>query len=122
MKGSESGGGRPLQRISLPCYIVGLTGKVSPAWLAATTGLAVLEAVGPLCNVWFSRILLDGLLAGYPWPRMILTGAVATGVHFLFQAGKRGIASVQSVFSEQFRDDFKCLAGERIMSMDYAML
>lgn len=63
-----------------------------------------------------------GLLSGET--RRILFALVACliGANLLCTGVTRYLTVKQGVFSERFRDDFKCYVGQKIMSMNYSLL
>lgn len=105
----------------LPFYIIKLTLRISPAYMWVTVGIAATRAFQTLFSIWLSRQVLEGLLSREG--RGALTSALVLVLTNLLLNGIKEMLIVrQIVFSERFRDDFKCYVGQKIMSMDYALL
>ncbi len=110
------------QKFALPFYITKLTVRVSPAYLATTVGIAVVAAIGPVLSTWLIQQILSGLLSGEN-PRLLFLWVVCLiAANFLNTGISRYLTVKQGVFSERFRDDFKCYVGQRIMCMNYSLL
>ncbi len=107
---------------ALPFYVIKLTLKVSPAYLAVTAGIAVVSAVSPILNVWLTQQILAGLLAGESRRSLFTLVVCLVAANFFCTGINRYLTVKQGIFSERFRDDFKCYVGQRVMSMDYSLL
>mgnify|MGYP002510806296 CR=1 FL=1 len=110
------------RKFMLPFYVMKLTLKVSPAYLAVTAGIAVVSAVSPILNVWLTQQILAGLLSGEGNRKLFFLVVCLVAANFFCMGANRYLTVKQGVFSERFRDDFKCYVGERIMCMDYSQL
>ncbi len=110
-----------LTQAALPFYVMKLTLKISPAYLLTAAGTAAAKAVQALTGIWLSKQILESLLAGngqeaLQWAlALVLSGLALNSIRAI-------LAARQEVCSARFRDDFKCHVGEKIMSMDYALL
>lgn len=110
------------RKFMLPFYVMKLTLRVSPAYLMVTAGIAVISAVSPILNVWFTQRILAGLLSEEGERTLFFLVVCLVAANFLCMGTNRYLTVKQGVFSERFRDDFKCYVGQRIMCMDYSML
>lgn len=122
MKMREKRFGEAGRKFALPFYIMKLTLSVSPAYLITTAGIAAVSAVSPILNVWLTQQILAGLLSGDGRRQLFFWAACLVAANFLCTGVSRYLTVKQGVFSERFRDDFKCYVGRRIMAMDYSLL
>ncbi len=122
MKKYEKGFREIDQKFRLTIYVMRLTLRVSPAYLMVTAGIAVASAVNPILSTWLTQQILEGMLSRENrWTLFVLVGYLI-GCNLLFTGLIRYLTVKQGVYSERFRDDFKCYVGDRIMSMEYALL
>ncbi len=110
------------QKFALPFYVMKLTLRVSPAYLATTAGIAAVAAAGPILSTWLTQQILSGLLSGEGRRMLFFWVACLIAANFVCGGVSRYLTVKQGVFSERFRDDFKCYVGRRIMAMDYSLL
>ncbi len=122
MKRDEKRFGEIGRKFALPFYIMKLTLMVSPAYLIATAGIAAASAVSPILSTWLTQQILAGLLDGQGRRTLFALVGCLIGANLLCTGLIRYLTVKQGVFSERFRDDFKCYVGRRIMSMDYSLL
>lgn len=122
MRKDEKGYREVGRKLVLPFYIMKLTLRVSPAYLIVTAGIAAASAVSPILSVWLTQQILAGLLAGEGRRTLFVLAGCLIGANLFCTGLIRYLTVKQGVFSERFRDDFKCYVGRKIMSMDYALL
>lgn len=122
MKKLEKGFRETGRKFALPFYVMKLTLKVSPAYCQVTAGIAVVSAVSPILGAWLTQQILGGLLSGESRRTLFFLVLCLLAANFLCTGINRYLTVKQGVFSERFRDDFKCYVGRRIMSMSYSLL
>lgn len=113
MKKLEKGFRETGRKFALPFYVMKLTLKVSPAYCQVTAGIAVVSAVSPILGAWLTQQILGGLLSGESRRTLFFLVLCLLAANFLCTGINRYLTVKQGVFSERFRDDFKCYVGRR---------
>ena len=111
-----------LKEMGTPFYMLGLAAKISKSYILLTVLIAVFGSVQSIGSVWMTRRLIDGLTAGFSIQTLVPIALFLTVFNLCFSLARRFSASRQAVLADSFKDDFKRLVGEKIMSIQYAHL
>lgn len=111
-----------LREMGTPFYILKLAAQISPAYILLTIMIAVLSSAQSIGSVWMMRWLISGLTVGSSLQNLISIALFLVGFNLCLNLVRRFSASQQTVLAESFKDDFKRVVGEKIMSLPYAYL
>lgn len=97
-------------------------GHPAPAYILSTPGIALATAAQTLLSVWFTQRILAALTGAAPSADVYWLAVCLVGINLLCGVCKRVLTVKQTVYAQRFRDDFKCYVGQKIMSVNYALL
>lgn len=105
-----------------PFYMLSLAARISRPYVLLTVLTAVSGSIQSIGSVYLTRQLIDGLTAGFPLRNLLSVALFLAVFNLCLNLVRRFSASRQAILAESFKDDFKRMAGEKIMSVSYAYL